>query len=573
MPAVALVAACLAGAGLLIAFRATRAGTIPRLEVAGVSVGDMDEARLRSTVEDLAAERSEMQITLARGSLGGVAERTMTATPSQMGYAIDVDATVRELLGRGRQANPLAALLDHLRATFGAVSVHPRDSFDSTALSKWVNGAVGALTTPATEAGLEFRGTRVRSVEPAPGAMVDPVEVRKLVTEEARRPTGRTLQATPRVLAPRTTRAQLAGLLRDGRRAVSGPVTFRRGDASLELTPREIASVLRVDQVEEGGSLSVVLAADPRALEAVVGDRAAALETEPVNARFALGGGGVDIIRSRPGFRFDAAKAALQLVDAATSRRRVAKLAGVKVQPEFTTRDARALGITEQVSTFTTYYPCCQARVTNIHRIADIVRGTIVRPGEVFSMNQVVGQRTVANGFVEAPAIANGEFVEQIGGGISQFATTTFNAIFFGGYEILEHQAHSYYFTRYPMGREATVSWPSPDLRFRNNSNAGVYIWTSYTGTSISVSLFGNVDWSVESTTSDPYNLTEPPTKCKVNRDLAKGETRTVQTGSQGFDVTVKRIITDAGGRALEQSFVTRYKPQPIIMEQRNCGQ
>jgi vancomycin resistance protein YoaR len=163
----------------------------------------------------------------------------------------------------------------------------------------------------------------------------------------------------------------------------------------------------------------------------------------------------------------------------------------------FTTEMAEAMGPLGEVSTFTTYHPCCQTRVTNIQLLADEIRGAIVMPGETFSINERAGQRTLAEGYVRAGAIINGR-VEccdnpaNVGGGTSQFATTFYNAVFFGCYEDVFHQPHSLYFSRYPYVREATLGYPSPDVKFRNDSDAIVYIDTSYTGSSITVTFYGN---------------------------------------------------------------------------------
>lgn len=160
--------------------------------------------------------------------------------------------------------------------------------------------------------------------------------------------------------------------------------------------------------------------------------------------------------------------------------------------------DLEALGIIEEVATFTTEHPCCAGRVTNIHLMADIVRGAVIEPGADFSLNNFVGRRTLERGFVPAGAIASGLLEDQVGGGVSQFATTAFNAAFFGGLEIPEYQSHSLYFSRYPRGREATVSWPKPDLILRNQTPYGVLIWTSYTDTSITVTLYSTKHMAVE---------------------------------------------------------------------------
>ena len=149
-----------------------------------------------------------------------------------------------------------------------------------------------------------------------------------------------------------------------------------------------------------------------------------------------------------------------------------------------------------RVSTFTTFYTPGQDRNVNIQTIADATDGVIVDPGAVFSLNGHVGQRTTEKGYVAAGAIINGEIYccdspVNIGGGTSQFATTLFNAVFFGGYEDVYHRPHSIYFSRYPMGREATLGWTGPDMKFRNDTSTPLMIDTSHTRDSVTVDFWG----------------------------------------------------------------------------------
>ena len=151
---------------------------------------------------------------------------------------------------------------------------------------------------------------------------------------------------------------------------------------------------------------------------------------------------------------------------------------------------AESLQIKELVGEFTTNYVAGQSRVVNIQRIAELTRGAIIEPGGEFSINDYVGRRTRANGFVDAGVIVNGVFNTSVGGGISQYATTLFNAAFFAGLDFGEYQSHSIYIDRYPYGREATVSFPNPDLEIINNTPYGVLVWPTTTDTSITVQLF-----------------------------------------------------------------------------------
>lgn len=184
------------------------------------------------------------------------------------------------------------------------------------------------------------------------------------------------------------------------------------------------------------------------------------------------------------------AASARRIERALTSDVEIATLLLREEDGEFGTAWAEELGIEERVATFTTNYTPGQSRVTNIRLIAELTQGVILMPGETFSLNEHVGQRTRDKGFVPAGTIVNGHLVDSVGGGISQFATTLFNAAFFGGLEFEAYQSHSIYFSRYPYGREATISWPAPALIIENPSPYPVLIWPTSTASSVTVDLY-----------------------------------------------------------------------------------
>lgn len=211
----------------------------------------------------------------------------------------------------------------------------------------------------------------------------------------------------------------------------------------------------------------------------------------------------------------------------------------------------RALGIepiaapprppSELVSSFTTYHACCESRVKNIHIMADQIDGMVVYPGETFSINAALGPRTEAKGYVAAPILLNGESYccdhpLNIGGGTSQFGTTIYNAIFWGGYEIIDHKPHSRYINRYPLGIEATLGYTWPDVVFTNDTYTPIIIDTSYTSTSITVKFFGN----------------------KLGRTIT-ADVRGTATFSNGGYVEVDRFITETSGTVRTQSWTWTY--------------
>jgi vancomycin resistance protein YoaR len=276
------------------------------------------------------------------------------------------------------------------------------------------------------------------------------------------------------------------------------------------------------------------------------------------------------VIPARPGVGYDPAdvtNAFLELVTRPQGKREMAVKATVQ-EPEFTTQDARELGIKEKVSTFTTYYPYAEYRNTNIGRAAELVDGTLLKPGETFSLNDVVGERTRENGFTEGFIISDGIFKEDLGGGVSQMATTTFNAMFFAGLEDVEHKPHSFYIDRYPVGREATVAWGAVDLRFRNDTKYGVLIEADVTPSTpstsgvVTVSMWSTKVWDVTATTSARYNATSPETRVLRTEDCYPNE------GYGGFDVDVTRTFRRAGSTevAKTETFHTTYTPSDTVI-------
>jgi vancomycin resistance protein YoaR len=349
----------------------------------------------------------------------------------------------------------------------------------------------------------------------------------------------------------------------------ASPIILTAPDGSDHFLSRaELAGMLEAVPRERSGEwvLQVRFSADK--VRETLGEEMKPFESEPRSASFSVNGASVSVVAGSNGRRFDAAATARALGSVAGRRTgRTAKAVFSSAEPNMTTDEAKGLRIKELVSTFTTQHPCCAKRVHNIHKIADVVNNTIVRPGATFSLNGHVGPRTIEKGYELAPMIFDGEFRDDVGGGVSQFATTMFNAIFFGGYRLESYKAHSYYISRYPAGREATISWPHPDLRFTNNTNSGILIRTAYSSTSITVSFYGDKEGRVVTAEAGPRtNFTEPEEQRKENKTLKPGEEKVAQEGGQGFDIVVFRVV-NRNGEVTRTRFFTRYKAQPTIIE------
>src|SRR5690606_16420341 len=199
----------------------------------------------------------------------------------------------------------------------------------------------------------------------------------------------------------------------------------------------------------------------------------------------------------------------------------------------------------------------------NIHRIAELVDGVLVKPGETFSINELVGERTEARGFVPAPTIVRGKMKDTVGGGVSQFATTFFNAALRGGYEIVERQPHSIYFRRYPMGREATLSFPKPDVIIKNDTEAGLLIKTEVGPTYVTVKFYGdNGGRKVERKVSDIFDVVDPPIEYIADPSLEPDEEKVKERGQKGWAVNVSRTVEFPDGHEKTESRKVTYNPR-----------
>ncbi|WP_193604460.1 VanW family protein [Nocardioides dongkuii] len=528
---------------------------VPRgTEVASVDIGGRSRADALAALEDGLAKRRNRTIAVTAGDV------TEQVRPREAGLSVDLAASV-DAAGGERSWNP-RRLWDYFT---GGQDLDAVVDVDDAAVDKLVDRLGEQAGTPPRDGDLVFEGSSVRTVEPRAGEQIDREEaVRALeaayLTDEP------TVELTLRRTAPEIDEKDVQAALDEfANPALSGPVTLVFDGSPVTLAPSDFGPALGVRA--EGGELVPDLDEEElaRLVDDVVADKGA-----PVDASVALVNGKPKVVPGKPGVAYDPADVAdafLSLVTRPSGERELEVQAKV-AEPEFTTEDARALKIREQVSSFTTYYPPASYRDTNIGRAAEIVNGTVLKPGETFSLNDTVGERTIENGFTAGTIISDGIFKEDLGGGVSQMATTLFNAAFFAGLEDVEHKPHSFYIDRYPVGREATVAWGAVDLRFRNDTPYGVLIEAEVIpsagrsqGTA-RVTMWSTKHWDIDTTTSDRYNFTSPGTRTLSTPDCYPN------SGYGGFDVDVWRIFRKPGDDEVvrREKFHTTYTPSDQVI-------
>lgn len=522
--------------------------------VSGVPIGGHTEVEAAEVLEDGLAERIGRRIEVS------VDDTTQRVSPAEVGLSVDYAESV-DAGGGSRSWSP-RRLWNYYTS---GESLQAVVDVDTSAFETFVAGLDKSAGTKPREGRVGFKGDKIVTVEPRVGKAVDAEQARGALLAAY-------LSETPGIVEiqlvrtqPEIDEADVAAASKEfANPAVSGPVTLRFGKASITLQPAQFTPALSL--VAADGVLEPKV--DKRKLHDVI--KTGVSDGDPVDASVELVNGKPQVIPSKPGVTYDKPgvnKGFLDLVSKPVGEREL-KVEAKVAQADFTTEDAHALGIEEQVSTFSTYYPHSDYRNTNIGRAAKIINGTVLKPGETFSLNGVLGERTRENGFTEGFVINNGIYKQEVGGGISQMATTTFNAMFFAGLEDIEHKAHSLYISRYPVGREATVSWGSIDLQFRNDTPYGVLVEahvtpsTSSSSGVVTVSMHSTDYWDITTTTGERYNHTEPKTRTLHDEECYPNE------GYGGFDINVVRYFRKAGSSTLDHSetFFTRYNASDTVI-------
>jgi vancomycin resistance protein YoaR len=551
---VVVVLALLVGGGWAAAY-ALAGDKLPNgTEVAGVDIGnlapDAAEQRLRERLSDRAAE----PVTVTADG------QSAEVDPADAGVTIDFAATVAEA-GAARSWDP-RDLWNHYT---GGGRVDPVVEVDEAAFEKATTTLDNTLGTPAKDGTVTIGKDGVRTTKAVVGEEIDADQLREgLVAAVAS--TSRTVDLTLDETQPDIDDADVTKAVDTfANPAMSGPVTLLFDKSPVVLRPTQFGPALTLSAKDGALQPDVDTAVLSRLVSAGISERADA----PVDATVKIVDGKPRVIAAKPGVSFDQAQVSstfLSLVTKPEGQRQQAVQATV-ANPKVSTADARAWRITEKVSTFTTYFPYAEYRNTNIGRAAELVDGTILKPGDTFSLNGIVGERTRENGFTEGWTIQNGVFYSDLGGGVSQMATTTFNAMFFAGLQDVEHKAHSLYISRYPVGREATVAWGSVDLKFKNDTPYGVLVHTVFHPStpssqgSVTVSMWSTKTWDITTKTGDRYNQTAY--KKRVIHDTNCEAT----VGAPGFDIDVWRYFHKPGSSAVDKTekFHTHYIPQDEV--------
>ncbi len=483
-------------------------------EIAGVDVGGLTTSAAQAELERRAREVERIPI---RFTAGG---ESWTLSASQLGVKADWGAAVRAAGAESDGFRPVRGLRRIQTRLFGARLEPTASSFESVVAYE-MREIARAVDVAASEPALRRRGLAIAVTSGRPGVRLDTeaataVMVRSLAALDRGEPV-----ALPVVTeSPRLDVSDLETPAEQARVALSAPLVLTAGLTRWRIPRWELARIVRLPSEGRTG----LDLAGPGA------DRWIARLQSRVNrpardATFRVRPGGIEVVPAAYGRALDVG-ASVDAVRKAIVEpdQRVVALAVRSAPPERSTAEAKAMGITGVVGSYTTTYGGSEDRLANVRLVADLIDGALVAPGQTFSFNATTGERNAAKGFREAPVIINGEITSGIGGGVCQVSTTLFNAAFEAGLPIGARTNHALYISHYPLGRDATVNYPDIDLTFSNDTKRWILVRTFVGAGSLTVNLYGTPQRrKVESETA-PLTVTgKVPIERTADPTLLKG--------------------------------------------------
>ncbi len=517
-----------------------------RATVEGIDVGGMTQQVASATL------RRELETTATAPIVVSLADtgRSIRIQPTSSGLALDIDGTLEGMAGFS--LNPVR-IWEHL---MGEIHRPVLTTVDATRLRAAVDSGAKAVEAKPQDGTVTFPAGKV-SVTPA--VVGTSVDVSRLVAQISQGyPRTTTMSADVTRTPPQVTQDKVDAAVRSfATPAMSAPISLVVGDRTAPLLPAQVAPALTM-VADDTGTLRPTL--DGAAIGRIVAQLSTGFLPQPQDARIVLQNGVPVVLPAVDGLQVDPATVSDLVLKALTDPKRTATLTATAAKPTLSTDQATALGVTSVISSFDSAFPVNPSRTANLVAASNTINGTFLAPGATFSLNGILGERTADKGYQEGYVIEGGRLVKGTGGGISQVSTVVYNLAWFAGGDLVEHTPHSFYISRYPEGREATVYWPTIDNKWKNTSKYGMLIQMYVSDNQVHGRIWSTKVYDVEAQQGPRSNV-------HTGRDIVDATAACVPqpVGTPGFDVTVTRVFKQNGVVVRSEDYTTKYDPEDRI--------
>ena len=554
--ALTLVAATIV-LGLVFAGSPTKIADGVRID--GIDVGGLEATDARRLLEGRSARLAERPVVFT------AAGKRFPISPSALGVEPNWKAAIDAAQRQGDGFGPWRGF-KRLDVTFFGADVTPPTAVLNGSLEYELGLIAKQVDRGPRDAAIVRRGTSIVVTPARPGYVLNRSAAARTIVDElaaldrAAGPVSLPLQTQ----RPRVRAVALARAAAQARVALSAPVQLVLG-ATRWVVPRyRLAQLI---ELPSGGRTTLGIGGP--AADAWLQRLGKRVAKPAKDATFGVDGKHVYVVPAKPGIQLDALASTEAILKAAVRRRvRVARLVVIEAPAKLSTAKAEAMNIHAVVSSYTTIYGGIPNRIHNVDLVAHLVDDTLIAPDATFSFNGTTGDRSAAKGFLEAPVIVNGEVTTGLGGGVCQVSTTVFNAAFEAGLKITDRTNHALYISHYPQGRDATVDYPSTDLKFVNDTGHWLLLRTFVGSSSLTVNLYGSpTGRKVTSTTAPLVSHVKPPVKKTIDPSLKPGEKVVDYDGVPAMSTSVTRDVYKADGTLLYHDvWYSSYRADPELL-------
>lgn len=547
----------------------------PNIYLNGKNLGGQKILDLPSQIDKIADDYQRQEITIA------VSDKEKKIKIGDLGWSIDTAGTAKKIYDFGHDPNFLKLFLERLRCLFSRNEIIPVYKVNQNALDDWLDLVQSELGKPKQEANIQITSRGVKVIEPSSGQILDENEIRPKIVKifEFAGP----LKIVTQLYEdkPSITKEDAQSLIPEAERLTQNDVILTAPKGDFTLKPEIYSSWIEIRRkTEEKKTLmkkevkygpAYVSFSDSK-IKDYLEKHSDDLNIPPKDAKLAFSGGSVNVIQqSVVGRVIDVDESVSKIREALERGDKKVRLPDIEKRPAIdakTASDIEKYGIRELIGTATTNFARSPSnRIHNIQNGVSFLNGVLIAPGEEFSTLKHLGSIDGSTGYLPELVIKENRTIPEYGGGLCQVSTTLFRAALNSGLKITERQNHSYRVSYYepPIGMDATIYSPSPDLKFVNNTDNYILIQGHIDGNNITFDFYGTKDdRQIQISSPVVYDITPPGETIYIDDpSLPSGEEKYLERPHQGAKASFTYKVIKGGKTIVNQTFNSVYVPWP----------
>lgn len=568
--------------GFLILYSVAYAQKIyPNTKIAGIKVGGMKTEEVQKIIEEKIAAINNQEITFTDETVN------KTVKPQNLAISYQPELSVSKAYEIGRTGNIWQKIISRLTTIFHRTDLLAAFQLDRKNYNEIINELAEKINLPEKDASCYIENGQVQVAKEQTGKKLEIELLKDNFTQKiGMLQTNRVINLSITQLPPKVL-VDNVNLAREKAQNIldSQVELVLTDDKKISMEKKDVANWLEFvtrNQSETNHEVKYILdiQLNQEKVKDYISKLATSIDQEPVDAKLSISGGKASVFQaSQKGYSLNRDETVKTITNELL---RISQVAGVNSQeerrnslisiklpievrkPQISEDQIDNLGIKELIASGTTNFKGSPAnRIYNITLGAKFLNGAIIKPGEEFSFTTKLGSVSEERGFKKELVIKEDRTEPEVGGGLCQVSTTMFRAALNAGLKITERSNHRYRVSYYepPVGLDATVYDPSPDLKFINDTPGYILIQGSVSGTRITFDLYGTKDGrEVYISNPEVYDIVNPPDPQYVDDpSLAPGETKYKEKAHQGSKAKVTYIVKKDGKDINKQTFYSTY--------------